>query len=504
MAPAPAPAPKNKGKATAAPSLAPAPASDTQAVQAAATEAALAYLKGYPEPNPHKSSDSPLHFSEMAYIDPNPPYTPLVLRPNHGLASAVRKAAYVQPVVAAYAAAHVAGLGSFAFDAAQLLAMQVAMLFSVVGRASEVSYSDDVHAYNKYKEASVAAFEAYMQTHGNGVPKGVVRATATALQEMHYGKPTAVKRVLEVSHNLDLLRCCGGADMAQKIRAIADDVGDAAAASLAALAEGAILRTGDRLLYSHSGTGTRSVYDRNAFYTCSRSAKDAWAAATADSAPPTTSLTLTPPCAGEAELGGVPSRFLTSFYKVMHQAQMAQWRATNWTVQDNVARQRQQVLDCLETLLSEYCKGKAGFNAMKAYGDLISICKKDGESTIDMAVRLWTTGQISGLGSRELCSVLNEVLRGDDMHTPEDQRPSPMFKAAVTLICAIQHHLTANRRTGADQPMHWPRGPSGAGDDKSDEAHTAFRGAGIPIEKVDFHNPRLTPHGTHTAPWFPP
>ena len=65
----------------------------------------------------------------------------------------MRKAAYVPRVVAAYAEAALRrpDLGSYAFDPPQLLAMQVAMLFGVVGRASEVSYFDDTKAYNAYK-----------------------------------------------------------------------------------------------------------------------------------------------------------------------------------------------------------------------------------------------------------------------------------------------------------------------------------------------------------------
>ena len=48
----------------------------------------------------------------------------------------------------------------YRFSANMVLAMQVAMLFEVCGRQSEVGWRDDAAAHNQYRAASCAAFRA--------------------------------------------------------------------------------------------------------------------------------------------------------------------------------------------------------------------------------------------------------------------------------------------------------------------------------------------------------
>ena len=72
----------------------------------------------------------------------------MVKRPNHGLASSLRKAALVPSVAAAYHAQYgkhaSKGKLSGSFNDAPILeAMAQAMVFSVIGRKSEVGYKDD-------------------------------------------------------------------------------------------------------------------------------------------------------------------------------------------------------------------------------------------------------------------------------------------------------------------------------------------------------------------------
>ena len=102
---------------------------------------------------------------------------------------------------------------------------------------------------------------------------------------------------------------------------------------------------------------------------------------------------------------------------------------------------------------------------------------------------------------RELCSILNDVIRLDGklpgghpagMNAPADQEQpvkdaSVLLTAATSVICMIQHHLNQNRRANLSQPSFWPEGPSGEGESKTKEANTTYRGGGLPEEYVPFY-----------------
>ena len=51
----------------------------------------------------------------------------------------------------------------------------------------------------------------------------------------------------------------------------------------------------------------------------------------------------------------------------------------------------------------------------------------------------------------------------------------------------MQHHLNASRRKGLKQPSQWPDGPNGAGENRSTEQNTTFRGGGLPPEHLGFY-----------------
>jgi len=114
----------------------------------------------------------------------------------------------------------------------------------------------------------------------------------------------------------------------------------------------------------------------------------------------------------------------------------------------------------------------------------------------DMAVRLWTTGGNSNLDGRELCSILNQLVRDDgklpsgahlDGESNEyDKDASILLTAATSLICMIQHHLNQNRRKELSQPSYWPKGPSGEGESRTKEANTTYRGGALPDAHLPF------------------
>ena len=195
-----------------------------------------------------------------------------VPRPNHGLANAVRKAHLVRLVAAEYAQHYLSpgssqlAPASFEFTPNELVVMEVAMLFEVVGRETEAGFKDDSAAYGAYKQASCEAFAEYASQRA--LPSEIAVLCRDALDHMYcdssfgapYGRMCAV---FEVCHELDLLRCCGESAMQSKLERVSADAGDEARQALTRFAEGAILATGDRLFYSPSGgSGSDHVAER--------------------------------------------------------------------------------------------------------------------------------------------------------------------------------------------------------------------------------------------------
>ena len=124
-------------------------------------------------------------------------------------------------------------------------------------------------------------------------------------------------------------------------------------------------------------------------------------------------------------------------------------------------------------------------SAVDAYFYLRTSAEKAGESPADFALRLWTADKVDGLGSYKLYSMLNEVIRNDNIS-------SAAFKPAITLVCMMQHHLNANRRYGIQTgPTHWPKGPNAVAEDQSTEANTSWRGAQLPEEHLQFYGAML-------------
>ena len=293
-----------------------------------------------------------------------------VLRPNHGLCTAVRKALLVRKVASEYLAQYgkhdsTASIGgSFALSDDEALALEVAMLFSVTGRQSEVGYRDDPGAYDAYKRASCAAFRTYatgkMSSTASKLPEAVIDRAYDALLNT-FPSNAALKRVLERAHDLDLLRCTGAAHMSSKLAALQRDVGSAAMMRLASEAERAILVTGDRLLCSPTGGGCREEYHASDFPRCSQEPRTCLAAILSDTkpAPRTRAPTLVHGSSVLEAHGtdGVPSRFVGSSFKLLHTAQKAHWAATDWTKPHSRTAQRSFLLgdDSNESSKRESC-----------------------------------------------------------------------------------------------------------------------------------------------------
>jgi hypothetical protein len=422
-----------------------------------------------------------------------------VHRPNHGLANALRKAVLVPLVTEAFKSSFQGSEhGSFALSANEVLGMQIAMLFEVCGRDSDIGFSDSPQVFLGYHVKSVAAFDKYALETGLGAE--VSEKCHDALERMYMESKTSASRpfkhVAEKCHDLDLFRCYGGFRMNEKLGQLEREIGAEATNRLARTAVVNIVATGDRLLFSpFSNIGTRS-YNPAEFPVCSMPA-GCFHALQLMLAEPEVTVAQLPLVDGEHA-----TRFIGSAFKRLHAAQMSKWKHTQWNSKA-IAEQRTAVLDALRKLLKVYCKSKNNgteddkddcvLRGNDAYRTLKDKADYADEYVEDMAVRLWTSGEvkIERDGSvRELCSILNETIRNDASGgTSYDEgsvEATAILGAAVTVVCMIQHHLNAGRRSGLSQPSFWPGGTSGSGENKSTEEHTVYRGGGLPEEHLRF------------------
>jgi ankyrin repeat protein len=184
-------------------------------------------------------------------------------RPNHGLAHSVRVAVFVPAVVDYFK--------NFAADAEfkQFCAMlkpkevaylQLALLFSVAGRQSEVTFSDNRAKYDEYKQKSAEAFKDYAQTIGmppNDITQYMEIINPGAVQTISSPEKSYLIHLFTLSHRFDLARCYSADEMTNAIQlsnqnTIHASVTQAAALDrLCHLAQNTILATGDRLLAAY-------------------------------------------------------------------------------------------------------------------------------------------------------------------------------------------------------------------------------------------------------------
>ena len=426
-------------------------------------------------------------------------------RPNHGLANAMRKAALVRPVVKAYLDHYTGGAyGSFAFSEAELLAMEVALLFEVCGRETDIGFNDNSAIFMGYHEASCKAFAEYTAscTHLNST------AAAICLEglECMYMDPKSkrcepFKHILETCHDLDLCRCYDPSKMTRKLNALARDVGQPECDKLACTAEAAILATGDRLIFSPSGGGGRD-YVKNAFVECSLKPPACLKAALSGDTP-------TPPPPSALKVAGEGRvRFISSRFKLLHASKMSRWRATKWG-EGGVSKFKQadEIFEAVKGLVmaSAASKGVSDYETQDYLRKLeeMAFASLSTEGVEDMAVRLWTSAE--RYTGRELCSILNEAIRSDARAVGFVSAPgygadcpadaTELLQPAVTLACLIQHHLNMKRRKGGKHRTQWPKGPDAPeGKGCSSEANTTFRGAELPEQHKSFFHALADAH----------
>ena len=403
-----------------------------------------------------------------------------VQRPNHGIANALRKATLMPKVVAAYRQANPAAFpDGFDFSPGMQEAMQLTLLFATCGRESDISGSTDPDAYRAYRKASRDAFDSY----ATGRIADDLRNCCTAALESMFRKThsSSVARVFEVCHELDLFRCVD--NLATKIARIKSELPTTAAESLMRLAEDQIRSTGDRLLFSPTGRGTRDDRDRTLFSRCSRQPDKCLQALEALASP---AISLPPP--GPHVVGEADTRFIRSRYKVLYASQKTAWDHTNWD-RKAIDGQRAELLSTVSTLALAYCdEHSIDRTTGEAFvQDLRKNANKEKQMEL-LAVSLWKSDvELEPTHRIELCSMINEAIRLDGSSpngkTPADAT-SPMLQPAVTLSCMLSRHLGASRRNSSGPfqgHILWPQGSkAGWTKGKSTEPNTTFRGSSIP------------------------
>ncbi|HIC7357883.1 TPA: SidE phosphodiesterase domain-containing protein [Legionella pneumophila] len=184
-------------------------------------------------------------------------------RPNHGLSHTLRGAALVPEVLYSYAT-H--STDKKTREMVQNLSkddikrMQVAMLFSVVGRKSELGFNDNKVVYGGYRQDSAKLFEQYAKTHYKDLFTSPEQIAYWKYLVLDYGNPTfqphvnkpeqvIIAKIMRQCHCLDLLRCYPKEEFAKKVtKPLQDDLGVDAANNLINYSKTLLEKTGDRLI----------------------------------------------------------------------------------------------------------------------------------------------------------------------------------------------------------------------------------------------------------------
>jgi len=365
-----------------------------------------------------------------------------VHRSNHGIASSVRKAVLVPPVAKLFELN----------DPELLLAMQLAMIFEVTGRNSEIGIHDfdgSEKIYLKMKAASLDNFAEYYQSkfdqHASFANK--CKLALSGLRNMYcctaHGVVERITSVFELCHDHDLFRCKDEEDMEEKLGEF--DELEPEEQALVLLAEEMIFKTGDRLMCSLSRDFHPRDYDEalwpkfgNSPQACLQECLKIVSKAQPKSQPKAQPKAQAKPSSGGRSLSSSKFKLAYSLAEVKKVTQKGFFaHAAVFELFEKVIAPKFGV-PVAEALA--YCE-KIHEHAVKAGGTDEYL----NQSNL-YAARLWTTQEV--LRGREFCSYLNELLRRDDL--PSDQM------TILAKVCRVINAAIADKaRTG--QHAKWPK-----------------------------------------------
>lgn len=136
-------------------------------------------------------------------------------RPNHGLAHTMR-VAHLVPIVADFLAQHTAD-PAFNLTSKQLQLIQIAALFSVVGRENDAGFGDNKEKYMQFRLKSAQAFEYYAHHHLKLSPSEIKHYHHIVLKMGSPDEQSAEFKILNFAHKLDLLRCYSAVQIQKSI-----------------------------------------------------------------------------------------------------------------------------------------------------------------------------------------------------------------------------------------------------------------------------------------------
>ena len=390
--------------------------------------------------------------SFVYYCDFNPKCG--VQRPNHSLANAMRKAALVPVLCKAFKYQK-------ALDEPELLiAMMVGMIFEVVGRESDIGFSDAKKTYQRYHHASVKAYESYVsnQLPSNKYSNRVRDALSCMYMDPKTEESEPIQEIFEKAHDLDLFRCYPEDMMTKRIEGLIQRLRSVEEAmSLVVLAETAIDRTGDRIFCSMTGLRERERYIGERFSKASKDAATCFRMITGQSA--VTPAAAQAPAAAPAASGGNSRTLATSAF--LRQYENTKAPSKFWKLAmhaEKVILAYAKYAKVSEELVEQFHASLLR-NANDAAGD-------DGDDFFgadalgDVAIRMWTSTEV--LKRREFCAMINHFLRQDDKDVMED---------LAVLVRTLNLHCVARRV----ETLSWP------GDSKT------YRGVVLPKAQQSFY-----------------
>lgn len=207
---------------------------------------------------------------------PSPKMELTIPRSNHGLAHTLRVVWLVLQVFKFYA--HVFPKNYAGIDKKEVLKIQVAMLFSVVGRQNEMSRDEDQKTYELFHVLSANAFKRYAM-RANGKLKNLFKDEKEidryAQAILSFGAPDQddpIKTIMRQAHNLDLMRCYDQQKFDDKVaKPLMNELGSQNAERLLNYAASLLINTGDRILAPQYRTIMKEStkdYDKNEFARC--------------------------------------------------------------------------------------------------------------------------------------------------------------------------------------------------------------------------------------------
>lgn len=208
----------------------------------------------------------------------------LVHRPNHGLAHTLRGVMMVPEVVKQYAEHHKNDQFK-KLNATDIFKMQLAMVFAVVGRRSEIEFNQNPSVFMEYRQSCADIFEAYVHTHLSDIFSSPAELSVYKELVRNYGDPLNSDpraKIMHKCHCLDLIRCTTAKQFQNKlVYQLQNDIGADAAQTLIDYAKNQLLATGDRVLALLPQHSRKDAL----FYACSTSVEACAAALLSVQAP---------------------------------------------------------------------------------------------------------------------------------------------------------------------------------------------------------------------------